>query len=72
MHQITLFYQSNRKDSPSSSIKEENYRISDAENTLLVDVRSEELLLPYTKITGTFELQSPNLLQKLEKFVVRQ
>ena len=42
------------------------------ESVLLLDIRTSDILLPSTKLTATFELQSPTLLSKLERFVARQ
>ena len=35
------------------------------ESVLLLDIRTSDVLLPYTKVVATFELQSPTLLSKL-------
>jgi hypothetical protein len=39
---------------------------------LLIDVITDDLLLPFNKITSTFELQSNALLDRMERFVARQ
>lgn len=47
-------------------------KLDHIENLLLVDIRCRDLLLPYTSVTATFELQSSTLLGRLERFVARQ
>lgn len=43
-----------------------------AERLLLVDVSTDDLLLPYNRLTATFELQSNALIDRMERFVARQ
>jgi hypothetical protein len=52
--------------------KENLYVECKAERLLLVDVATDDLLLPYNRITGTFELQSNALIDRMERFVARQ
>ena len=42
------------------------------ENLLLIDILTEDLLLPYNRIVATFELQSNILIDRMERFVARQ
>ena len=45
--------------------------LESSETFLLLDIKSKSLLFPHTKIVGTFELQSPTLLNRLARFIAR-
>ena len=42
------------------------------ERLLLIDITTDDLLLPFNKIEAVFELQSNVLIDRMERFVARQ
>jgi hypothetical protein len=39
---------------------------------MLLDVTTDDLLLPFNRVSATFELQNGCLIDRLERFVARQ
>lgn len=71
-HLSALVEHYRRNRSGASSQRDNLYTECKAERLLLVDVVTEDLLLPYNRVTATFELQSSTLMDRMERFVARQ